>query len=366
MLTNVLGQESVVAALKQSVRTGRLSSTYLFTGEHQIGKTTTAIAFAKVLLCEIRGTCGAESCDACPSCRMLDAWSHPDVRIVAPAGPSRILRMAQFWPRDNVKDHPADKAMLRDLHFAPVSGKKRVFIVESAETMNEDTANSLLKVLEEPPPYAVFVLTTVSPEAILPTIFSRSQSLRFRPVPEAVLRAELIRRGVPEPKATFLAGYAQGRPGVAFRAASTSSGLKARDEILEIAAESSSGKSVIAAFRIADDFRKASAKLTETVANEEEPSPRILLTGACDLLLFWYRDLLVRRSTKYSGRVLNSDRLVSIDSHSKRYTVDELEKAIALVQDTRRYIGRNANAQIATEYLMMNLLLLGKNIGQAA
>jgi DNA polymerase-3 subunit delta' len=359
MLSDVLGQAPVLAALRQSLLTDHLAQTYLFSGEHQVGKTTTAINLAKVLLCDRRQPGDPDCCDQCSACTMIESRTHPDVRLASPTGPSQMLRIAQFWPRDGVKDHPADRAMLRDLHFAPVSGKRRVFIIEAAESMNEDTANSLLKVLEEPPPYATFILTAVSTQAVLPTILSRSQVLRFRPVAENAICDELIRRNVSSTHAAVLAAYAQGRPGIAFRAAAAMGVMAGRDDVLQTAAASSSGLPTIAAFKVADDLRKASAKLVDTTGQMDDVGARTLLTSACDVLLYWYRDLLVCRATSGQGRILNADHAPTVAKHSQRYSVDELERATALIQDTRRYIGRNANAQVATEYLMLNLLALG-------
>jgi len=362
MLNEILGQQTVVKALTESLSADHLSQTYLFAGEHHVGKTTTAIALAKVLLCEHREPGQADSCDSCAACKTVTNGTHPDVRIVSPAGPSRMLRIPQFWPRDGVKDHPADKAMLRDLHFSPVSGKRRIFVIEAAESMNEDTANSLLKVLEEPPPYAMFILTAVATEAVLPTILSRSQALRFRPVAESLILAELLRRGVKEERARILAAYAQGRPGIAFNASTNEGSLIGHDEVLAIASESSNGHHVIAAFKLAEELRKASTKLTDAGGgSQDDTAARTLLANACDILVLWYRDLLIRKSTNSSDGILNRDRAELIGRQVERYSVDNLEHAINLIQDTRRYIGRNANAQVASEYLMLNLLSLGSH-----
>ena len=360
MLADILGHQSVVASLRHGLAANRLAQTYLFVGDNQIGKTTTARALAKVLLCDNRSIDPIDSCDTCAACRSIDADSHSDVRQIGPTGPSRILRIAQFWPRDGVKEHPADRAMLRDLYFAPVSGKRRIFIVEAAESMNEDTANSLLKVLEEPPSYTLFILTASSVQAVLPTILSRSQTLRFAPVPEPEIAARLIAIGLSSQKATLLAAYAQGRPGIALRAASSPTAMTARDDILNAAEESSSGAPVIAGYKIADDLRKASAKLNDLSSGEEDSGPRTLLASSCDVLVLWYRDLLVSKISKGKAQVLNIDRVDVINNQAQRYHKSEIEEAINLVQDTRRYIARNANAQIATEYLMLNLLSLGR------
>jgi DNA polymerase III subunit delta' len=361
MLSDILGQESVVAALKAGLAKDELAQTFLFTGDPHIGKTTAAIEFAKALVCTNRKPGDDDCCDICSGCKNVLNGVHPDVRSVQPVGPSKILRVAQIWPRDGVKDHPANKALLRDLHFAPVSGRRRVFIIESADSMNEDTANSLLKALEEPPPYAIFVLTALAIEAVLPTIYSRSQVFRFRPVHESVILSNILRLGLEKGRAEYLAAFAQGCPGIAITLATASDSQTAWKEITNIAAVSSSGKHPIAAFKMADDFRKTSAKLPDPTGANEETGARTLLAAACEILLFWYRDLLIRRSTSGTGRILHADRLDEIDAMSLRYSIDHLKRAVHLVQDAKRYIERNANAQVTTEYLMLNLLALGRN-----
>ena len=105
----------------------------------------------------------------------MEAGTQPEIATIYPAGEQ--MQIWQFWDRDN----KPQGILSHTLNFAPQIGKKRVYILEQAETLNESAANSLLKVLEEPPPYALFVLLATHPARVLPTIVSRSQVIRLRP-----------------------------------------------------------------------------------------------------------------------------------------------------------------------------------------
>ena len=358
MFSSVVGQEFAVAVLKNALAADHLAATYLFVGPTHCGKTTTAFEFAKALNCERRPISGGNSCDQCRSCRAIDARAHPDVRSAAPSGPSRTLRMAQFWPRDGVKEHPADRALLRDLHFAPVQGKRRVFIVEEADALNDDTANSLLKVLEEPPPYALFLLTAPGGETILPTIVSRSQAVRFRLAPQTAIQEELrVRTSVTREEAQFLAAYAQGRMGTALSLAASKTALEGRNALLAVAGQLTGGPPAIRAFKLADELRKAATKIGPD-KDDEEKGQRSALTQALDVLMLWYGDLLALSIAGSKARIANPDREEVLRRHVARWNSREIVRALQLLRDTRGYVERNANAQIALEVLILNLLSL--------
>ena len=358
MFSRLFGQETASAVLQRAALEGRLPGTYLFTGPAQTGKAFAALQLAEALNCTAADAEG-KPCGQCPSCSAIAKGANPDVRIVAPAGPSRILRIPQFWPRDGVKDFPSDRAMLRDLHFAPVLGKRRVFIVEDSDAFNEDTANSLLKVLEEPPAYALFILTATSTGSVLPTIASRSQVVRFNRVPAPIIERVLRERhGLDEVKSTFLAGYCEGAIGEAIRLAAHPSLFEARGVLLDLAADLTSGGEIIQAFKIADDLRKASDQLSGKDDSGEEKSTRINLTRGLDLLGIWYADLLRARMNPHAAHLVNADRRTQLETHARHYAPESVHQALRLVVDTRRYVERNANAQIALESLTTQLLSL--------
>jgi len=356
MLQSVIGQEYAIAALQGALSRDRLPGTYLFTGPEHVGKSRAACELAKAINCLTPPKPG-ECCDACRSCRAIDAGTHPDVRTVAPVGPSRTLRIPQFWPREGVKEHPADRAMLRDLQYAPVSAKRRVFIVEDAEAMGEDTANSLLKVLEEPPRYALFILTAPGTGAVLPTIASRSLAIRFRLAPPVLIENALREKGLSADRAHFLAAYSQGRVGRAFTLADQPALLSGRDAMLDIAERITSMPPQITAFRLAEDLRKVAGKFNADQKEDgEDKSQRTNIARALDVLMLWYGDLVALATIGPEASLVNTDRADQLATAAGRFKPASLERSVRLLLDSRRYIERNANAQIALETLLTQLL----------
>jgi DNA polymerase-3 subunit delta' len=156
---------------------GRASHAYLFHGPAGAGKRDTARAFAAALLSD-----GAP--DAVGAARRVEAGVHPDLTWVTPSGAAEML-VADI-------DEPVVAAAAR----TPFEARRRVFVIERAETMNDQAANRMLKTLEEPPPFAHLILLTAHPAKVLPTIASRCQSVRFEAPTTAQLAERLGRHGV--------------------------------------------------------------------------------------------------------------------------------------------------------------------------
>src|SRR2546430_15465908 len=184
MFSRLIGNEEVKDALRHLLARGRLPGSLLFTGEAGIGKKLFALELAKALNC--RNRVGVEACDECSSCKRIShstfppfssaddnkermIWSeHADVAMVRPY--NHIIRVKPM------------RELEREANFRPFEGAARIFIVEDAEYMNDQAANALLKTLEEPPPTTHLILTTANPTALLPTIRSRCQIIRFAPI----------------------------------------------------------------------------------------------------------------------------------------------------------------------------------------
>ena len=360
MLSNILGQTYAVTVLENALRDERLAGSYLFVGPDGVGKATAAREFAKSL-------CGAQS-DGDFVARSIDSGAFPDVRTVTPPR-SGIISIAQVWPRAGHATHAPEAAMLRDLHFEPMAGPKRVFIIEGAEGLGRggaDAGNSLLKTLEEPPDYANFVLTATSLAGMMPTIVSRCQVVPFGLLPaDEIERALIGKFDVASGPAHFLAAYCEGRLGRAVTLARSPSVLAAREELLDWARDLVSAPP-IKSFKLGEELRKIAPKLKG--AEEDAPgeggeektgSTREPLGRALDLLATYYRDVLaVRLVGEGRASLINLDRRVEIAGAAARYEAPHLEEAIALTVGIRQAIERNANAQIATEALLTRLTTL--------
>lgn len=356
LLDGVIGQESAVTILANAVDNGRLAGSYLFVGPNGVGKATTALRFAAVL-------CGATS-DADPRYRRIVEGVHPDVRVVRPTGKSNTIHVGQLWPRGESRDHPSDQALLRDLHFEPMAGPKRIFIIDGAEGLkggNEAAGNSILKSLEEPPAYANFILTAESASTLMPTIVSRCQVVRFGLSPAADIERALVDRFAVDPaRAHFLAVYCEGRLGHAVVLARSEALMAAREDLLDLAEKSLTGRP-IQAFKLAEELRKIAPKLKPDAdlgdGDDKEAGSRDAILRALEMLAFFYRDLAaVCAGGGAREGVVNIDRQGSLAKFAAGRDVETIVAQVEKILGIRNAVERNAHVQLSLEVLFTQLM----------
>jgi len=165
----VIGQQSIVATLLNAINTNKLAHAYLFCGPRGTGKTSIAKLLAKTINCQNEGK---KPCGACQSCVEIQESSHPDVIELDAATNNGV---------DEVRE------IIDQVKYAPMHGKYRVFIIDEVHMMTSSAFNALLKTLEEPPEYCIFILATTEPHKVLPTIISRCQRFDFKKVDNSIL-----------------------------------------------------------------------------------------------------------------------------------------------------------------------------------
>ena len=213
MAVDLLGQGAVLKPLLEAASNGRLHHCYLFEGPEGIGKHAAAVHLAMAAACTGEGV----PCETCQTCRHMSRGTHPDLVEVGLDPDRKTPTISARQAREVV-------AQARLQRF---SARRRTFVIDPVDRLGPEGANALLKTLEEPPNGTGFILVTSRVSALLPTVISRSQRVRFSIVEEEALRDWLMEKGIPE--AERVAAMAQGRPG---RALALSEGeLAALDQV---------------------------------------------------------------------------------------------------------------------------------------
>lgn len=190
---DVAGNTGIKRILRLALERGRVPHSLIFAGPEGVGKSDLARTLAKTLNCQ---TLTADCCDVCASCRAIDAGTHPDVMVLT--AEVRDVKIEQT------------RLLKQMAYLRPMMGRGRVFIIEEAENLNEPSANSLLKVLEEPPSFTTIVLVTASPYRLPATIRSRCQTLTFSPIGREEIEEILREREVSPEQARLLALLVEG------------------------------------------------------------------------------------------------------------------------------------------------------------
>jgi DNA polymerase-3 subunit delta' len=188
MWHGIYGHDEVVERFRRALARGRLASSFLFVGPEGIGKRRFAMKFAQALLCQQRPEEAMDPCELCPSCTQVEALTHPDLEIVSKPADKATLPLELLI---GDKEHRTREGLCSRIAMKPFMGGRKIAIIDDADVLATEGANSLLKTLEEPPPKSVLILIGTSEAKQLPTIRSRCQPIRFQPLaPEMV--AEIL------------------------------------------------------------------------------------------------------------------------------------------------------------------------------
>jgi len=194
----IYGHDDVVERFRLALGRGRLASSFLFVGLEGIGKRSFALKLAQALLCRTRPEQAMDPCGECPACVQVAAATHPDLELVAKPKDKSFLPLELLI---GDKEHRMRRGLCHGIALKPFMGGRKIAIIDDADYLNEEGANSLLKTLEEPPPRSVLILIGTSPAKQLPTIRSRCQLIRFRPLDAQIVTRLLVEHGSVETEA---------------------------------------------------------------------------------------------------------------------------------------------------------------------
>ena len=277
MRIELVGQGDKMEHLMRSVQAGRIVHALLFTGPRGSGKKTAANLFAQAIFCT-----GADwPCGVCPACKRVQAGVHPDLHRVV--------------PEKNAIRVDAIRELIDALSMRPYEGGYHVAIIEQADRMNPSAQNALLKTLESPVGDVMFFLISDTPGALLPTVVSRCQEIRMRPLNVEDCARALVSRGIPGTRAKMLSGLAQGSVGRALELNEDGEFFSLRDRTL----------SALGKLRDAASVAGAAAEISDLKGGEET---------VLEILELWARDLMAIQNgaepfSEADAEKLRADRL---------------------------------------------------------
>ncbi len=315
-------QERVVHILRGSLKNGRLSHAYLFTGPRGAEKREMAVQLAKALYCEQEED---DSCEQCANCRRIQHGNHPDVYLIEPDGGS--IKISQI------------RELQRQFSFRSSEGNRKIYILDQADTMTVQAANSLLKFLEEPSSQVTAILLTEQIHAILPTILSRCQLITFSALhPETIVKT-LMSEGFTEPlartAAQLTAGLSEAR-----KLCQSEQFAQLRNQVVQLSED--------ILFRGSYALVSLQDKLLKSDYSRDDHAMFL------DMYKLWLRDLMLWHAGKKDA-VSFTDHTDVLHKQALRMNIMQIVKGMEQVQTTRQRLEQHANPQLSFERMALLL-----------
>jgi len=321
---DLVGHEWAVEMLKKHVANGTTRHAYLFSGPPSLGRRTLALRFAQALNCQTPISAGVP-CGQCRDCKQIEAMQHADLTIIQAEAEGGTLKVDQI------------REARRTLTLKPYMAKYRVSIFLRFQEANDSASNALLKTLEEAPSYAVLILTADTPEQLLPTIISRCEVLRLRPLAVAEVQRALENRGLENSRARLIAHISGGRFGYALRLTENDSVLEKREERLNELL------TLLPASRV-EKFAYA-----EKISKDKDAMRQAIL-----FWLSYWRDVMLR-TAQAETPLVNVDRNLEIEDLASRMDLPSARLVVSGLENVLEKMDRNVNSRMLAEVLLLDM-----------
>ncbi|MBE5895355.1 MAG: DNA polymerase III subunit delta' [Lachnospiraceae bacterium] len=321
---DIVGQEQMKEHMQGAIEQKKISHAYIINGENRSGKEFIAKIFSQAILCE-QG--GKEPCGQCHSCIQAESRNHPDIIFVSHEKPNVI-------GVDDIRDGINNTVMIK-----PYSSPYKIYIVQEAEKMTPQAQNALLKTLEEPPAYAVFILLVNTMESMLPTIVSRCVVLNMKPVRDEEMRRYLMKElQVPDYRAEICIAFARGNVGRAKALASSEDFDKIRTEALSL---------------LKNIYDMEIAEIVDSLKQIKEYGFDI--NDYLDIMAVWYRDVLLFKATHDLNHLIFRDEIQHIKKVAQRSDYEGIEEVINALEKAKNRLNSKVNFELTMELLLLTL-----------
>lgn len=328
-----MADEGVINVLLGSIKNDTDTHAYLFEGEKGLQKRETASYFAAALLCENdKGV----PCGECESCIQALGGNNPDIKRLA---------LSDITDKKSIGADDV-RSIISDVYTRPFKAEKKVYILEDGDALTVQAQNALLKVLEEPPVYAVFIICTSNGELILPTVRSRTRAVRFASASDRQI-IEYVKEKYPHmaESAELVASFADGVLGRADFICSDELALKLRGDALEFVKILLEGRDEDAVFKMCDIFEEY--KKDKNISHD---TSQIML----DFMLSYFKDILyILGGAK--GRCVNKDQKDVLAALALRTCYERVYNAISSVLEAKQMLSRYVSHKAAIMKLALDI-----------
>ena len=301
----IRGQRFAKKYLSNSIKSNMISHAYMFEGPSGVGKNTMARELAATLL------------------EMENLFNSPDYIEITPDGNS--IKIAQI------------RKLQSDILVKPYKSYK-IYVIDEAQKMTVEAQNALLKTLEEPPKYAIIILITNNKESLLDTIKSRCEIIKFTPIPLVEVADYLTQTGVDKNRASLLANFSRGSMQKAIELSESEDFHIMRDEVQKYVETFLTGSML--------DIMDIQSSIEKYKDN---------ITNVLDLIVNYFRDIMMVKENVDSSMIINLDRLVFIKNMSTKITYSQLSKIIDIIEETKNKLRSNCNFNISIQVMTLNI-----------
>lgn len=329
---HIIGHEHIVEHLKSAIALDKVSHAYILTGEDGTGKNMLANAFAMTLQCEnMQNHNGMQlkqvnACGKCKSCLQATSDNNPD-----------IIRVTHEKASIGIDDIRIQ--VNNDILIKPYSSNYKIYIIDEAEKLTEQAQNALLKTIEEPPKYAVILLLTNNLNALLPTILSRCVTLKLKSVDKDHIKDLLMSKyQIPDYQAELSTVFAQGNVGKAILYASSDSFAEIKEDVLHLLKYIDN----MELYEIIDALKKIAENKSQ-------------INDYLDLMILWYRDVLLFKVTKDMNQLIYKSEYQNISKQASIHSYEGIEAIIEAIEKAKVRLSANVNIDIVMELMLLTI-----------